>query len=67
MRVLFCKIFGHKFHIDSFLPDGGYERGVSGIIRGTGTTVCKETGVLYSVRCRTRKSSGAGKGGKHVL
>jgi len=49
MRVLWCHIFGHKFHIDSFVPDGGYERGVSGIIRDTGTTVRKET--EYCTRC----------------
>jgi hypothetical protein len=54
MRVLWCRIFGHKFYIDYFVPDGGYERGVSGIIRDTGTTVRKKTG--YCTRCGVERA-----------
>lgn len=54
MRVLFCKIFGHRFHIDSFVPDGGYERGVSGIVIDTGVTLRKET--TYCTRCGVERA-----------
>ena len=54
MCVLFCKIFGHKFYIDSFIPDSGYVCAVSGIARDTGATVRKET--VYCTR--TRKTHG---------
>jgi len=40
---LLCKILGHKYHYDTFTPDGGYEQGVSGVVRVTGTDVRVET------------------------
>jgi len=30
MKVLWCKIFGHKFYYTSYVPNGIWEQGVSG-------------------------------------
>lgn len=49
MKVLLCKIFGHKFYYTWFKPDGGWERGVSGFITHTGMDMRKETN--YCTRC----------------
>jgi hypothetical protein len=52
---LSCKLFGHKFYTEEFILDGGFEVGVSGLPRATGSFIKREK--PYCTRCGLDRST----------